>query len=167
MHVVRLSNISSKPEGKQMLLNFLHRNTRCAIGDVIRKVDEKLCQAALSGGVVAEYGGECRIAQRFGKALTQRLSRPAVITQATEVSIWRTKPSYAIQGKSWQDSPKEAAHYMLEKPYCLLLNKLSNHITQNGSNCIEPLIRCANIREADVVEENLLHDENCNGLAKF
>jgi hypothetical protein len=70
-----------------MLLNFLHRNTRCAIGDVIRKVDEKLCQAALSGGVVAEYGGECRIAQRFGKALTQRLSRPAVITQATEVSI--------------------------------------------------------------------------------
>lgn len=87
MHVVRLSNISSKPKGKQMLLNFLHRNTRCAIGDIIREVDEKLSQAALSGGIVAEYGRERRIAQGFGKALTQRLARPTVITQATKVSI--------------------------------------------------------------------------------
>ena len=61
MHVVRLSNKPSKPKGKQMLLNFLHRNTGCAVGDVIRKVDEKLRKAALGGGIIAEYRGKCRI----------------------------------------------------------------------------------------------------------
>lgn len=56
---------------------------------------------------------------------------------------------------------------MLEKSYCLLLNKLSDHITQDSSNRVKPLIGCANVRETDIVEENLLHNKDCDSFAQF
>lgn len=63
--------------------------------------------------------------------------------------------------------PKEAAHDMLEQSDRLLLNQLSDHIAEDSAHGIESLICRTNVRQADVIKKNLLHNENGNGLAKF
>ncbi len=63
--------------------------------------------------------------------------------------------------------PKEAAHDVLEQPDCLLLDELSDHVAEDSAHSIETLIRRTNIRQANVIEKNLLHDENRDGLTKF
>lgn len=60
----------------------LHRNTRRAVGNVVREVNEELCEAAFRGCVIAEDGGEGGIPEWFGKTLTQGLPGSAVVTQA-------------------------------------------------------------------------------------
>lgn len=75
-----------RKEGKRSDAFFvprdLHRNTRSAVGHVVREINEKLCKAALRGCVIAEDGGEGGIPEWFGKTLTQGLPGSAVVTQA-------------------------------------------------------------------------------------
>ena len=54
---------------------------------------------------------------------------------------------------------------MLKKAYSLLLHELVDHITKHSSNGIEALVSLADVCEANIVEENLLHDKNSNSLA--
>lgn len=70
-----------------------------------------------------------------------------------------------IGGK--RDIPKEAAHDVLEQPDCLLLDQLSDHVAKDSAHSIESLICRTNIRQANVIEKDLLHNENRNGLAEF
>ena len=56
---------------------------------------------------------------------------------------------------------------MLKEANCLLLNQLSDHIAEDCANGVEPLIGCANVRQANVIEKDLLDDENRNGFAQF
>lgn len=56
---------------------------------------------------------------------------------------------------------------MLQKADGLLLNQLRDHITQNGADGVEPLIRGADIREAHVIKQDLLHDKDGHRLAEF
>lgn len=67
-----------------MLFRLLHSNTRSAIGDIIGKIDKKLCETTFRSCIIAEDGGEGGVSQRLGKALAQGLTRSAVITQATD-----------------------------------------------------------------------------------
>lgn len=56
---------------------------------------------------------------------------------------------------------------MLQQPHSLLLNKLVDHVAQNGSHGIKPLISLTDVLKAKIVEEDLLNDENGHGLAQF
>lgn len=56
---------------------------------------------------------------------------------------------------------------MLQETGSLLFYQLSYHVTQNGSNGIEPLIRSTNIIQPVVIEKYLLYDKYRNGLAEF
>lgn len=66
-----------------------------------------------------------------------------------------------------KDLPKEAAHDVLEQAHRLLLDQLSDHITEYGAHSVETLICRTNIRQANIIEKNLLHNENGNGFAEF
>lgn len=56
---------------------------------------------------------------------------------------------------------------MFQQPDGLGLHQLVHHITQHGPNGIEPLIRMTDIRQTRLVQQDLLHDEDRNGLRKL
>ena len=56
---------------------------------------------------------------------------------------------------------------MLEQANSLLFYELVDHVTKDGTDSIEALIGLANVREANVVKEYLLYDENGDGLAEL
>lgn len=53
---------------------------------VVRKVDEKLSETALSGGVVSKNRGKGSVAKRLRKTLAQRLASASIIAQASDIS---------------------------------------------------------------------------------
>lgn len=114
------------------------------IHNVIRQVDQQLCQASLSCGIVTEHRGEGRITQGFGETLAKRFPSPCVVAQT-----------------------KEAPHDVLQEPCGLLLHELADHVTKNGTDGIESFIGGANIVQSTVVKQYLLDDENGDRLAKF
>ena len=56
---------------------------------------------------------------------------------------------------------------MLQEPDRLLVNELSDHVTKNGANSVESLIGLADVLQSHVIEQDLLNDEDSNGLAEF
>jgi hypothetical protein len=56
---------------------------------------------------------------------------------------------------------------MLQEPHSLLVNKLSDHITENGANSVESLVGLADVLQSHVIEQDLLDDEDSNGLAEL
>ena len=56
---------------------------------------------------------------------------------------------------------------MLEQAHRLGLDELGNHIAQDGADGVEALVGGADVVEAVVVEEDLLHDEDGDRLAKL
>ncbi|KAH0238179.1 beta-tubulin, partial [Aureobasidium melanogenum] len=63
--------------------------------------------------------------------------------------------------------PEEASHDMLEQTHRLLLNELVDHVGKDGSNSVESLISLANVLKAKIIEQNLLDNEDSNGLTEF
>lgn len=63
--------------------------------------------------------------------------------------------------------PKEASHNVLKETSSLGLDKLSNHVAQDRTNGVEALIGGADVVEAIVIKQNLLHNEDGHSLAKF
>jgi hypothetical protein len=63
--------------------------------------------------------------------------------------------------------PKEATHNVLEKADGLLFDKLVDHVAENCADRIETLIRLANVGQADIIQQYLLHDEDCYCLAEL
>jgi hypothetical protein len=49
---------------------------------------------------------------------------------------------------------------VLEKPDCLRLDKLVDHVTEHSSNSVEPLICMANVCQTGFIQQNLLDNEN-------
>jgi hypothetical protein len=49
----------------------------------------------------------------------------------------------------------------------LLLDELVDHIAENSTDGIEALIGLADVREANVIQQNLLHDEDSDSLAQL
>lgn len=56
---------------------------------------------------------------------------------------------------------------MLEKTDGLLLDKLIDHVAEHCAHCIEALVCLTDIGKADVVEQDLLHNEDSNSLTKL
>ena len=52
---------------------------------------------------------------------------------------------------------------MLEKTDGLLLDKLIDHVAKHCAHCIEALVCLTDIGKADVVEQDLLHNEDSRG----
>lgn len=122
----------------------LHAIHGCSVGNRVGQVDQQLRQATLRSGVVPQNRRKGGVPERLGEALSKSLARASVVRES-----------------------QEASNHMLEKTCRLLLDKLSHHVAQHRPNCIEPLICCTNVVETVVVKENLLHNEDCNSLAKL
>lgn len=56
---------------------------------------------------------------------------------------------------------------MLQQPNGLLIHQLRHHIRQDCAHSVKALICLANVLQAHVVEENLLHDEDGDGLTQL
>lgn len=56
---------------------------------------------------------------------------------------------------------------MLEQAHSLLLDKLVDHVAEYRANSIEALVRLADVRKTNVIQEDLLYDEDRNGLAEL
>ena len=56
---------------------------------------------------------------------------------------------------------------MLKQPSRLLLNQLRNHVAEDGADRVEALVRGADVVEAVVVEQDLLHYEDGHRLGQL
>lgn len=56
---------------------------------------------------------------------------------------------------------------MLQQTRSLRLHQLGNHVAKDGSHSIEALVGGADVVETVVIEEDLLDNEDGDGLAKF
>lgn len=56
---------------------------------------------------------------------------------------------------------------MLEQPHCLRLHELVDHVAQDGADGVEPLVGVADVRQAGLVEEDLLHNEDGDRLGEL
>ena len=65
------------------------------------------------------------------------------------------------------DLPKEAPNDMLQQTDSLLLDELVDHVAQNGADGVKALIGLADVRQANVVKQDLLHNEDRDGLAEL
>jgi hypothetical protein len=60
-----------------------------------------------------------------------------------------------------------AAHDVLEEADRLRLDELVDHVAEDGADGVEALVRVADVREPGLVEQDLLHDEDRDGLAQL
>lgn len=56
---------------------------------------------------------------------------------------------------------------MLQQPDGLLVHQLRHHVGQHGANSVEALVGLADILQPHVIKQNLLDNEDGDGLAKF
>ena len=56
---------------------------------------------------------------------------------------------------------------MLEQPDRLSLHQLVHHVTEDGPNSVESFICVTDVRQAGLIEKDLLDDEDSNGFRKF
>jgi hypothetical protein len=56
---------------------------------------------------------------------------------------------------------------VLQQPYGLLVNQLSNHVTQYGTDGVKALVGLADILQTHVVKQDLLDDEDSDRLAEL
>ncbi len=56
---------------------------------------------------------------------------------------------------------------MLEQTHCLGLDQLVDHVAEDGSNGVEPLVRVANVRQPSLVQEDFLDDEDGDSFGQF
>jgi len=56
---------------------------------------------------------------------------------------------------------------MLQQPHRLTLHQLIHHVAQDRPDRVESLVRLTDVRESEVVEEDLLDDEDGYGFGEF
>lgn len=135
---------------------------RVGVHNIVREVDEQLCEASLGSRIVSEHRRKGSVAQRLGKTLPQSLTGTCVVAQAAHKLLART--TFAVRVGYL---PKEAPNNMLKQSGGLRLDELGNHIAQDCANGIEALIRGTDVIETVVIQQDFLNDENGHGLAKL
>jgi len=63
--------------------------------------------------------------------------------------------------------PQETAHDVLQQPHRLLIHKLRNHIREHRSYSVKALVRLADVLQAHIIQQDLLHDEDGHRLAQL
>lgn len=96
-----------------------------------------------------------------------RASRALALSLSLDVAVSPESAKENSRHDGRQDSPKEASNDVLKESSGLGFNELSNHIAQHRADGIEALVGGADVVEPVVVEQNLLHDEDGDGLAKL
>lgn len=66
-----------------------------------------------------------------------------------------------------RDIPQEAAHNMLKEAGRLLLDQLCYHVAEDGADGVKPFVRGADVVQAIVVQQDLLHDKDGDRLAEL
>lgn len=69
-----------------------------------------------------------------------------------------------LQERQKNDIPQETSDDMLQQPDRLHLDKSANHVAQDCANSVETLVGGADVAQAGVIQEDLLHDEYGDGL---
>jgi len=87
-----LSATPLKSVGRQEFVRFssdlisMHCNGMLIrVADTVTEVDEKLCETALGGCIVAKNRTECCISEGFGKALAKGFTGASVIRQSLQM----------------------------------------------------------------------------------
>jgi hypothetical protein len=91
-----------------------------------------------------EKRGERVVTERLWKACPKRLARPRVVAQ-----------------------PKIATDNMFEESDRLGLDKLVDHVAEDGTDGEEALVGVTDVGEPGLVKEDLLHNEDRDRLGKF
>jgi len=63
--------------------------------------------------------------------------------------------------------PQKTAHDVLQQPHRLLIHKLRNHIREHRAHSVEALVRLADILQAHIIQQDLLHDKDGHRLAQL
>jgi hypothetical protein len=91
-----------------------------------------------------EKCGECVVAERLWEACTERLPGPRVVAQS-----------------------EIATNDMFEESDRLRLDKLIDHVAEDGADSEKALIGVTDVREPGLVEEDLLYDKDCYRLGEL
>jgi hypothetical protein len=54
---------------------------------------------------------------------------------------------------------------VLEQPHGLLLYQLRDHVAQNRTDGVKPLVGVTNVRKSHIVQQYLLHNEDSDRFA--
>ena len=102
------------------------------------------------------------VAQRLWKAGPKRLARTRFMsaklaqTRRCLISI----PDVVAQAQV-------APHDVLEETHCLCLDKLIHHVAEHSADGVKTFVCVAYVREARLVEEDLLHNEDRDCLGEL
>lgn len=133
------------------------------IDDLVREREEQLRKTPLSCCIIAEHGGEGRIAEWFRKALTEGFASASIIAETVLCQCQVLKAS----NKDGKSIPKKTPNDMLQQPHSLLLDKLGDHVAQYSPHSVEPFVGLADVLQAEVIEQDLLHNKDGHGFAKL
>lgn len=56
---------------------------------------------------------------------------------------------------------------MLQKPDCLRIDQIVHHRTQDGAHGVESLVCLTDVRQAEIIEQDLLNDEDGDCFGEF
>lgn len=112
--------------------------------DTVGEIQQERCKTPFCYVVVLEQLGERCIAQWAWQTCAQRFASSWVVTQ-TEI----------------------APNNVLEKAYCLAVDDLCDHVVENSADSIKAFVCLADVRQAHIVQEDLLYDEDRHRLAQF
>lgn len=110
----------------------------------VAEVEQQCCQASLSDVVVLEQLTEGRIAEGRREASPESLPCSRIVAQA-EVT----------------------ANDVLQQPDSARFFDARDHVGEDSANSVEALVGLANVGEADVIEQDLLDNEDGDGLAEL
>lgn len=102
------------------------------------------------------------VAQRLWKAGPKRLAR----TRHMSVKLAQTRRCL-INVPNVVGEAQVAPHDVLEETHCLCLDKLIHHIAEHSADGVEAFVCVAYVREARLVEEDLLNNEDRNCLREL
>jgi hypothetical protein len=80
--------------------------------------------------------------------------------------LWEARPK-RLTGPWIVTQPKVATNDVLEESDRLRLYELVNHVAKDSADSEKAFVGVTDIREASLVKEDLLHDENGNRLGEF
>lgn len=138
--IINISAIGGVPS----FFFFLSRSIVARQCLFICQVHQQLRQTPFCRVIISQYTRERRIAQRLRQNAFQGMARASIVAQA-----------------------QVAPHHMLEQPRCRFFYKLAYHVREHRRHRVEPLVRLANVVEPSIVHQDLLHDENGNGLGQL
>ena len=91
-----------------------------------------------------EKRGERVVAEGLWETCPERLARPRVVAQ-----------------------PEVATNDVFEEADRLGLDKLVDHVAEDGADGEKAFVSVTNVGKSGLIEEDLLHDEDCDRLRKF